>query len=69
MGAERSNMDYKEFADALGLKLEVTHLQELDECFVEGPTEQVLFFRDETSTYGTGWYDLGDGISVYCFVE
>lgn len=69
MGAERSNMDYKEFADTLGLKLEVTHLQELDECSVEGPTEKVLRFRDETSTYGTGWYDLDDNTSVYCFVE
>ena len=57
------------FAEALGLKMEVTHLQELDEYSVEGPTEKVLAFRDETSTYGTGWYDYGDGTSVYCFVE
>lgn len=69
MGAERSNMDYKKFAEKLGLKLEVTALQELNELSVEGPTEKVLAFRDGTSTYGTGWYDLGDGTSVYCFVE
>ena len=62
-------MDYKEFAEPLGLKMEVTHLQELDEISVEGPTEQVLAFRDETCAYGTGWYDLGNGTSVYCFVD
>lgn len=69
MGAERSNMDYKKFAEALGLKLEVSHLQELDEFSVEGPTEKVLAFRNEVPVYGTGWYDTDDGISVYCFVE
>lgn len=62
-------MDYKQFAEALGLKMEVSHLQGLDECSVEGPTEKVLAFRDETSTYGTGWYDLGNGTSIYYFVE
>ena len=69
MGAERSSMDYKEFAESLGLKMEVTHLQELDEVSVEGPTEKVLAFRDEAPVYGTGWYDLGNGTSAYCFVE
>ena len=69
MGAERSSMDYKEFAESLGLKMEAASLQELDECSVEGPTEKVLAFRDGTTTYGTGWYDLGDGISVYCFIK
>lgn len=69
MGAERSNMDYKKFAEALGLKMEISRLKELDECSVEGPTEKVLMFQNETYTYGTGWYDLGNGTSVYCFVE
>lgn len=69
MGAERSNMDYKEFAEALGLTFGRAALEEIDECFVEGPTEKVITFRNETSTYGTGWYEISDGMSCYCFVE
>lgn len=57
----------KEFAETLGLTFESAALEELNECFVEGPTDKVIAFRNETGTYGTGWYDISDGVSCYCF--
>lgn len=58
----------KEFAEVLGLTFGSASLEEIDEYFVEGPTEEVIAFRDETGTYGTGWYDIDEATSCYVFV-
>ena len=60
--------DYKDLAESLGLKFETICLKEGRECSVEGRTDKVIAFRDESGTYGTGWYDLSPITSCYVFL-
>ena len=62
-------MDLKQFAEALGLKFEIIPLMEGNECSVTGPTDKVIAFRDESNTYGVGFYDIDEKTSCYIFID
>ena len=60
-------MDYKKLAEEKGLKFEVMRFEDFDQYYVEGPTQQVLAFMEESVSYAYSIFKTDEKTSGLTF--